>query len=79
MLREIIKYVEPGKATMNLINYASALTEYVDSLNNIVLSAKKLLWIFLHNLKENRKYVEGKKPPKFDGCERGEAFAKFQM
>ena len=79
MVREIMTHASPGKATMNLINCASALTECVESSTEFRSSARHLFWMFLHNLKENRRFVEGKNPPPFDECERGKAFAQFQI
>lgn len=80
MVQEIIKFTEQGKAVINLINYASAMSECVDTSTNIgEITPKKLLWLFLLNLKDNRKYVAGKDPPPFDGCNRGEAFANFRL
>jgi len=79
MVREIMMHASPGKATMNLINYASALTEHVESSTEFRSSARHLFWTFLHNLKENRRFVEGKNPPPFDECEQGKAFAQFQI
>jgi len=79
MVREIMKHASPGKATMNLINCASALTEHVESSTEFRSLARHLFWMFLHNLKENRRFVEGKNPPPFDKCEQGKAFAQFQI
>ena len=66
MVREIMMHASPEKATMNLINHASALTEHVDSSTEFRSSARHMFWTFLHNLKENRRFVEGKNPPPFD-------------
>ena len=79
MVREIMKHASPGKATMNLINCASALTEHVWSSTEFRSLTRHLFWTFLHNLKENRRFVEGRNPPPFGRCEQEEAFAKFQM
>ena len=78
-VREIMTHASPGKATMNLINCASALTEHVESSTEFRSSARHLFWMFLHNLKENRRFVAEKNPPPFDECERGKAFAQFQI
>ena len=77
IIREILKYVEAGTATMNLINFVSAMTEYVETTEEKI-TPKKLLWFFLYNLKVNKKYFIDKNPPEFVGSDRGEAVGKFQ-
>lgn len=80
MVQGLIKHTGQGRASINLINYASALCEFVETSMDVAdLTPRKLLWMFLLNLKDNRNYVVGDNPPLFDGCNRGAAFAKFHF
>ena len=51
-VREIMTHASPGKATMSLINCASALTEHVESSTEFRSLTRHLFWTFLHNLKK---------------------------